>query len=103
MSAPATSTATTGATTGATTASGAKPTLLDLQADVEQARADLLATLEELKAQATPSAVLRRAGRTVTGFFTDEFGGIRPERVAIVGAVVVGVVAIRIIGRRRHR
>lgn len=80
-----------------------KPTLLDLQADVEQARADLLATIEELKAQTTPAALLRRAGHTVTRFFTDEFGGIRPERVAIVGAVVVGVVAIRIVGRRRHR
>ena len=80
-----------------------QPTPLELQAQVEQARADLLATLEELKAQATPAAILQRAGRTVTGIFTDEYGGIRPERVAIVGAVVVGIVAIRIVAWRRHR
>jgi hypothetical protein len=47
--------------------------------------------------------MLQRAGRTVTGIFTDEFGGIRPERVAIAGAVVVGVVAIRILVWRRRR
>jgi hypothetical protein len=80
-----------------------QPTPLELQAQVEQARADLLATLEELKAQATPAAILQRAGRTVTGIFTDQYGGIRPERVAIVGAVVVGIVAIRIVAWRRHR
>lgn len=81
----------------------AQPTPQELQAQVEQARADLLATLEELKAQATPAALLQRAGRTVAGIFTDEYGGIRPERVAIVGAVVVGIVAIRIVAWRRHR
>jgi len=80
-----------------------RPTPLELQAQVEQARADLLATIDELKAQATPAAMLQRAGRTVTGIFTDEFGGIRPERVAIAGAVVVGVVAIRILVWRRRR
>ena len=86
-----------------TSSSLRRPTSLELQAEVEKARADLLASIEELKAQATPGAILRRAGRTVTGIFTDEFGGIRPERVAIAGAVVVGVVAIRIIAWRRHR
>ena len=80
-----------------------RPTPQELQVQVEQARADLLATIEELKAQATPAAMLQRAGRTVTGIFTDEFGGIRPERVAIAGAVVVGVVAIRILVWRRRR
>ncbi|MEI8260759.1 MAG: DUF3618 domain-containing protein [Actinomycetes bacterium] len=87
----------------ASPASSPKPTLVQLQADVEQARADLLATIDELRLQATPAAMVQRAGRTVTGFFTDEFGGIRPERVAIVGAVVVGVVAIRVLAWRRRR
>ena len=87
----------------ASPASRPKPTLVQLQADVEQARADLLATIDELRLQATPAAIVHRAGRTVTGFVTDEFGGIRPERVAIVGAVVVGVVAIRVLAWRRRR
>jgi hypothetical protein len=38
----------------------------------------------------------------VAGFFTDEYGGIRPERVAIVGAVVLGLVALRMLTRRRR-
>lgn len=49
----------------------------------------------------TPAAMARRGGRAITGWFTDEFGGIRPERVAIVGAVVAGIVVLKIIGRRR--
>ncbi len=79
------------------------PQLLALQADVEAARAQLLATVDELRAQATPGALAKRALHGVAGFFTDEYGGIRPERVAIAGAVVVGFVALRVIGRRRHR
>jgi len=35
------------------------------------------------------------------GFFTDEFGGVRPERVAVVGAVVIGIFALGAIRRRR--
>ena len=80
----------------------ASPTsLVDLQAEVTAAREELVASIAELKAQATPKALAERGGRTVTGFFTDEFGGIRPERVAIVGAVVVGLIALRLITRRR--
>lgn len=78
------------------------PQLLALQANVEAARAQLLSTVAELKAQATPGALAKRALHGVAGFFTDEYGGIRPERVAIVGAVVVGAVALRVITRRRR-
>jgi hypothetical protein len=34
------------------------------------------------------------------GWFTDDFGAIRTKRVAIVGAVVVGVIAIKLFRRR---
>jgi hypothetical protein len=37
----------------------------------------------------------------IKGWFTDEYGGVRPERVAIVSAVVVGVMAIKVLRRRR--
>lgn len=73
----------------------------ELQAEVEAARDDLVASISELKAQTSPKALVDRGGRTVTGFFTDEFGGIRPERVAIAGAVVLGVIVIGILRRRR--
>ena len=72
------------------------PSLVDLQAEVTAAREELVASIAELKSQATPKALAERGGRTVTGFFTDEFGGIRPERVAIAGALayIVGMVVL---------
>ena len=77
------------------------PSIVDLQAEVAAAREELVASLSELKSQTQPKALVERGGRTVTGFFTDEYGGIRPERVAIVGAVVLGLVALRMLTRRR--
>ena len=62
-----------------------------------------MASIADLEAQATPKALAQRSSRTVTGFFHDEFGGVAPERVAIVGAVVVGVIVLRLIVRRRRR
>lgn len=73
-----------------------------LQAEITAAREELVATLTELKAEATPAAVARRGGRAITGWFTDEFGGVRPDRVAIVGAVVIGVIALKLIRRGRR-
>ena len=86
----------------ATTAPAAPaPSIVDLQAEVAAAREELVASLGELKSQTQPKALAERGGRTVAGFFTDEYGGIRPERIAIVGAVVLGLVALRMITRRR--
>ena len=78
------------------------PSIIDLQAEVAAAREELVASLSELKSQTQPKALVERGGRTVTGFFTDEYGGIRPERVAIVGAVVLGLVALRMLTRRKR-
>jgi len=83
-------------------APAATPSIVDLQAEITAAREELVATLAELKAETTPAALARRGGRKVTGWFTDEFGGVRPERVAIAGAVVVGVLVISIIRRSRR-
>ena len=77
------------------------PSPAELQAEIAAAREDLVATINELKAQTKPAALAKRGQATVTGFFTDEFGGVRPERVAIVGAVVVGFILIGVLRRRR--
>ncbi|MSO27431.1 MAG: DUF3618 domain-containing protein [Candidatus Nanopelagicales bacterium] len=76
------------------------PATADLQAEITAAREELVATISTLKGEMTPGAIARRGGRAITGWFTDEFGGIRPERVAIVGAVVAGIVVLKIIRRR---
>jgi Protein of unknown function (DUF3618) len=79
-----------------------KPNVVDLQAEIAAARAELAASLAALKSQASTGALVKRGGRAITGLFTDGQGGVRPERIAIVGAVVVGVVALSIMTRRRR-
>jgi len=83
------------------TASTAPQSVAQLQAEIASAREDLVESLSQLKAETTPGAIARRGSRKVTGWFTDEFGGVRPERVAIVGAVVVGLIAIKLLRRGR--
>lgn len=77
------------------------PSVAELQTEIAAARDDLVASLADLRAATTPGALARRGGRSVTGWFTDEFGGVRPERIAIVVGVVVGVVVLRRLVRRR--
>ena len=79
-----------------------KPSVVDLQAELAAARAELAASLSALKGQATAGALAKRGGRAIISLFTDEQGGVRPERIAIAGAVVVGVVALGIVTRRRR-
>lgn len=74
--------------------------IVDLQTEVVAAREEFVASLSQLKAATTPAALAQRGARAVGGWFIDEYGGIRPERVAIVGAVVLGYVALRIARRR---
>ena len=74
--------------------------MVDLQANVSAAREELVASLSSLKAETTPAALGQRSLGVIKGWFTDEYGGIRPKRAAIVGAVVIGYVALKWIGRR---
>ena len=74
--------------------------LVNLQAEVTAAREELLASIADLRAATTPAALAQRGARAVGSWFRDEYGGVRPERVAIVGAVVVGFVALRALRRR---
>jgi len=74
--------------------------LVDMQTSVAAAREELVASLVSLKSETTPAALAQRGLGAAKGWFTDEYGGIRPDRVAIVGAVVVGYVAIKLIGRK---
>lgn len=71
-----------------------------IQAELNAARADFVSSLTQLREQTAPAALAQRGLRAAGSWFTDEFGGIRPERVAIAGAVVVGIVAIKLLRRR---
>ncbi len=66
-----------------------------LQAEIDDARDNLAANLAALREQTSPEALVRRGRAKVTGFFTDEYGGIRPERVAMVAGAVVTLVVLR--------
>ncbi|MBM3669770.1 MAG: hypothetical protein FJW97_07125 [Actinobacteria bacterium] len=74
--------------------------IVDLQTEVVAAREEFVASMSQLRAATTPAALVQRSARAVGNWFIDEYGGIRPERVAIVSAVVVGYVALRIARRR---
>lgn len=80
----------------------APQTPAELQAEIAAAREDLAATIAELKAAVTPGALAARGVRALGGWFTDEHGGIRPERVAIAGAAVAAVVAVAVLRRARR-
>jgi len=76
--------------------------LVDLQTTVVAAREELVSSLVTLKAETSPAALAQRGLGAAKGWFTDEYGGIRPERVAIASAVVVGYIALKVL-RRRNR
>lgn len=85
--------------------SAPEPTAAQLEAEIADARSNLASTIEQLRVETTPKALAHRGVETVKGFFTDEYGGIRPERVAIVAGAVVTLVVLRRWrrSRRQHR
>ena len=74
---------------------GSAPSAAQLEAEIAEARSNLASTIEQLKAETTPQALVHRGVAKVKGVFTDEYGGIRPERVAIAAGVVVTLVVFR--------
>lgn len=77
------------------------PTTAQLQAEVAAARAQLDQAVADLKAGVAPQAIAERGIEGVKGWFTDEHGGLRPDRIAIVAGAIVGFIALRAITRRR--
>jgi hypothetical protein len=74
---------------------GPVPSAAQLEAEIAAARSNLASTIEQLKAETTPQALAHRGVAKVKGFFTDEYGGIRPDRVAMAAGVVVTLVVYR--------
>jgi ubiquitin len=79
------------------------PSAAELEAEIAQARDNLASTIQQLKAETTPKAMARRAVGKAKGFFVDEYGGVRPERVAMVAGAVVTLVVLKRWRRSRRR
>jgi hypothetical protein len=74
--------------------------LAPLVTEVEAARVAFVNSVTQLREQTSAGALAQRGLSAAQGWFTDDFGAIRPKRVAIVSAVVVGVIAIKLFRRR---
>jgi hypothetical protein len=76
----------------------------EIEAEIEQTRDRLAGTLDELTERLSPRAALRRANATAREAFTGPDGGVRKDRAAMVGGVLLaavgGVVALQMVRRR---
>ncbi len=78
-------------------------TAAQIEADLAATRDRLTLTLDELQARLAPSAIASRGKAKLKGIVVDESGGVRVERVAAAGAVVVGLLVLRGLFRRARR
>ena len=79
---------------------GNDPQIDALVAEITAARAELLASVDDLKEQFSPASLRKRGLGVITGIFTDEFGGIRPKRAAVTAGVLASVVGLKFMTRR---
>ena len=77
-------------------------TAAELEAEIAVTRERLASTLEELRIQTQPANLARHGLARVTGVFTDEYGGVRPDRVAIAVVGVVSLIMLRRWSRSRR-
>lgn len=86
---------------GASAPQSSQRSLVDIQAELTAAREELVANIAALKAEAAPAAIASRARQGVVNYFRTPQGQVNVKRVAIVGGIVVGVVALKVLTRRR--
>ena len=76
----------------------------EIEAEIEASREHLVDTIVQLqvsvKKTLDPKRIIAVQVAKVKSFYVDEYGGVRPERVAITVGVVVGVVVLRQVKRR---
>ena len=75
----------------------------EIEADLDAARGRLADRIDELEVYVQPKNILDRQLAKVKGVFVDEFGGVRPDRVAIAAGAVVAFVVVSSLVRRRRR
>ena len=65
-----------------------------IAADLAKARSELTDAVVDLEIYLKPNQVASRGVQKVTDFFLDEKGQIRPERAAIAGAAILGLIGL---------
>lgn len=71
-----------------------------IEADLVATRQRLAGRIDDLQEYVAPRNVARRGLAKIKGVYVDEYGGIRPERVAVTVAVVAVLVGLRALRRR---
>ena len=74
--------------------------LAQIETDMDATRERLAATIGQLQEALTPKNLAMAQVEKVKNFYVDEYGAVRPERVAATVGVVVGtVVVVRVLKR----
>ena len=78
--------------------------IAEIEADITTSRENLVQNVAQLQVavQQTfdPKRILTVQVTKVRSFYIDEYGGVRPERVAVTVGVVVSLVVLRRVKRR---
>jgi hypothetical protein len=84
--------------------SATKRSIPEIEAEIAASRDHLVETVEQLqvavKKTIDPKRIISVQVMKVRGFYIDEYGGVRPERVAGTVGVVVGIIVVRRVGKR---
>jgi hypothetical protein len=76
----------------------------EIEAEIAASRDHLVETVEQLqvavKRTLDPKRIITVQVMKVRGFYVDEYGGVRPDRVAGTVGVVVGIIVVRRVGKR---
>lgn len=79
----------------------------EIEADLAATRESLISTVDQLqvavKQTLDPKRILAIQVTRVRSIYVDEYGGIRPERVAVTVGVVVGAVVIKGVFKRAFK
>ena len=71
-----------------------------IESEMEQARARLAATIDQLVHRASPKTIAKREVASVKGFFVDEYGSPRRGNIAKVAGGVAGFVVVFVVLRK---
>jgi hypothetical protein len=68
--------------------------MAEIESDMEATRARLAQTLDELKVATQPKNIVNRQVQKVKDYYTDDYGGLRVDRVVVTAGVVVGTIVV---------